>query len=470
VGRPARDDRRRGLTPGRPRHDAVVVGSGPNGLAAAVTLAEAGRSVLVLEGEDEIGGGCRSAALTLPGFTHDLCSAVHPLLAASPFFRSLPLGELGIELLHPPAPLAHPLDGGRAVMLERSVEATAAGLGADGRAWRRLMAPLARPPRAPAALPAAAGSAARLAGRFRGEEARALVAGTAAHSLRPLEAALTGGVGLALAALGHAVGWPVVRGGSGRIAEGLARRLRALGGEVETGRLVRGPGDLPPARVTLLDVAPPALLRIAGRRMVARRRRGLERYRFGPGVFKVDWALSGPIPWAAGGARRAGTLHLGGTFAEIAAAERAAAAGRLHERPFVLLVQPSVADATRAPAGAGTAWAYCHVPSRSPADMTGAIEAQVERFAPGFGDLVLARASRGPAVLEAGNPNLVGGDITGGVMDVRQVVARPALRALPWATPVPGLYLCSSSTPPGPGVHGMCGHLAARAALLRELR
>ncbi|WP_217912799.1 phytoene desaturase family protein [Miltoncostaea marina] len=471
------------------RRDAVVVGAGPNGLAAAVTLARAGRSVLLLEGAATVGGGCRSAELTAPGFVHDVCSAIHPLAAGSPFFRGLPLARLGVELVHPGAPLAHPLDDGTAVMLERSVAATAAGLGPDADAYAGLMEPLVaradavvagvlapplRPPRHPAALlrvaPHALRSATGLArGRFAGARARALFAGMAAHSMIRLEDRPSAGVGLLLGLLGHAVGWPVVRGGSQRIADGLAAHLRDLGGEVVTGRPVSALGELPPARAVLLDVTPRQLLAMAGERMAPRARRRLARFRYGPGAFKLDWALDGPIPWRAPECARAATVHLGGTLEEIAASERDVLRGAHPARPYVLLAQQSVADPSRAPAGRHTAWAYCHVPGGSTADMTAAIEAQVERFAPGFRDRVIARSARGPAEMERRNPNHVGGDINGGMQDLRQTLARPVPRADPYATPLPGVYLCSSSTPPGGGVHGMCGYWAARSALRREL-
>ncbi len=474
---------------GRGDHDAIVVGAGPNGLAAAVTLARAGRSVLVIEGEATIGGGCRSSELTMPGYVHDVCSAVHPLVAGSPFFRSLPIADLGIELMHPDAPLAHPLDDGTAVMLERSVRETADGLGADAARYETLLAPLVAradhilegvlgpplrvPPHPLATLrfaPHGLRSATGLARRFGGERARALLAGMAAHSMLALDAPPSGGLGLILGMLGHAVGWPVVRGGSQRVADGLAAHLVALGGEIETGRRVVSLDDLPRARAVLLDVTPGHLAAIAGARMPARARRRLARFRHGPAAFKVDWALDGPIPWRAPEAARAATVHLGGSFEEIAAAEGAVAAGRHAERPYVLLAQQSVADPTRAPEGCHTVWAYCHVPNGSGVDMTARIEDQIERFAPGFRERVLARATRGPARMEAENPNYVGGDINGGLQDLRQTIARPTLSPTPYATAVPGLYLCSSSTPPGGGVHGMCGHLAARAALRRELR
>jgi phytoene dehydrogenase-like protein len=464
--------------------EAVVVGAGPNGLAAAITLARAGRAVLVLERADTIGGGARTADLTLPGFRHDVCAAVHPLAAGSPFFRALALDAHGLDLVHPPSPLAHPLDDGTAVLLERSVGATATGLGPDARAYRTLMEPLVdaatplidallgppRPPRHPIALArfglSALRSAAGLArARFEGPRARALFAGLAAHSMLPLEQSPSAAFGLVLALLGHACGWPVARGGSQRIADALASLLRGLGGEIVTGRPVASLEELPPARCVLLDVTPRQLLALAGRRLPESYRRRLARYRYGPGSCKVDWALDGPIPWRAGACRRAATVHVGGTLEEIAAAEAAATRGEHPERPFVLLAQPSLFDPTRAPAGKHTVWGYCHVPNGSAVDMAERIERQVERFAPGFRDRILARHVMTAADLERYNPNYVGGDINGGLQDLWQLFARPVARLVPYATPVRGLYLCSASTPPGGGVHGMCGARAARAAL-----
>jgi len=469
---------------------AVVVGAGPNGLVAAIVLARAGRAVTVLEGAATVGGGCRSDALTLPGFVHDTCSTVHALALASPFVRTLPLAEHGLAFAHPPAPLAHPLDDGTAAMLERSVDATAVGLGPDERAWRHMFAPLVahadtlfggllaplRPTRHPLALARFAKDALRSAeglarSRFGGERARALLAGCAAHSMLPLDTAPSAAFGIVLALAGHAVGWPVSRGGSQRLADALAAHLRSLGGTIETGRPVASLDELPVGDApVLLDVSPRQLLRMAGRRLPGVYRRRLSRYRHGPGVFKLDWALDGPIPWTAPEAGRAGTLHLGGTLEEIAAAEGMVARGIHPERPFVLLVQATGFDPSRAPAGRHTAWAYCHVPNGSTRDMTAAIETQVERFAPGFARLIAARTATDSAAYERMNPNYVGGDINGGVQDLRQLFARPVARAVPYATPLDGVYLCSSSTPPGGGVHGMCGYWAARAALRARSR
>jgi phytoene dehydrogenase-like protein len=464
--------------------DAIVVGSGPNGLAAAIALAQADVSVLVLEAEETVGGGARSAELTLPGFTHDVCSAIHPLGVASPFLRTLPLERHGLEWIEPPVALAHPFDDGGVALLHRSVDETAAGLGGDGDRYRRLMAPLVRDadallevllaplgaPRHPlalarfglrGALPATA--VARRA--FRGERARGLFGGLSAHSMLPLTALPSAAFGLTLGLLAHAAGWPLPRGGSQRIADALAGHLRSLGGEVETGRRVGSLRELEAARVALLDVTPRQLLALAGDRLRVLYRRGLARYRYGPGVFKLDWALDGPIPWTAGECSRAATVHLGATLAEITASEREPSRGRQAERPFVLLAQPSLFDPGRAPDGKHTAWAYCHVPNGSAVDMTERIEAQVERFAPGFRDRILARSVLAPADLERHNANYVGGDINGGLADLRQTIARPVVRVSPYTTPIPGLFLCSSSTPPGGGVHGMCGYHAARAAL-----
>jgi phytoene dehydrogenase-like protein len=475
--------------PKRSSYDAIIVGGGPNGLAAAVTLARAGRSVLLLEAKETIGGGTRTAELTLPGFLHDVCSAIHPLGLASPFFRSVPLAEHGIEWLHPEYPLAHPFDDGTAAVLERSVEATAERLGPDANAYRRLMIPLAndweklmdqflgpfRLPRHPIAatrfgLPALlpARTLAKLV--FKGEKARGLFAGLAAHSILPLEQITTAAFGLILGLLGHAVGWPVPKGGSQQIANALACYLSTLDGEIVTGSPVSSFKELPPARAVLFDLTPRQLVQIAGEQLPAGYRRKLEKYRYGPGAFKVDWALSGPVPWLAPECHRAGTVHLGPTLDEIAAGERAMFYGQHPERPYVLVAQQSVPDPSRAPAGQQTLWAYCHVPNGSTFDMTDRIEAQIERFAPGFRDCILARSVRGPADLHAYNPNYFGGDINGGVQDWRQLFTRPVARIVPYSTPAENIYICSSSTPPGGGVHGMCGYYAATAALKAVLQ
>jgi len=471
--------------------DAIVVGSGPNGLAAALTLARAGLAVTVLEGAATPGGGCRTEELTRPGFRHDVCSAVHPLAASSPFFAGVDLAGHGVTLRQPPVAFAHPLDGGRAAVVAGSVADTAAGLGADAAAYRRLLGPLVRdigailpavlaplrdlPPHPlalarfglPGLLPASV-----LARGFRTEEGQALIAGAAAHSMLPLSAPGTGAFGLVLTMTAHAVGWPVVQGGSARLTDALVAGLTALGGQVQTGHWVRSLDSLPPARAVLLDVTPRQFLGLAGERLPPRYQARLRRFRYGPGVCKVDWALSGPVPWAAAACREAGTVHVGGTLAEVARSEAEVNAGRLPERPFCLVAQPGVADPGRAPAGQHTLWGYCHVPSGSAADASALIEAQIERFAPGFRDLILARAVRTAAALERYDPNYVGGDINSGAGTLRQTLLGPVPpwsawppRAGPYRTALPGVYLCSASTPPGGGVHGMCGAGAAAAAL-----
>lgn len=470
--------------------DAVVVGSGPNGLAGAVTLAAAGLRVLLLEAAGEFGGGLRSGPLTgLDGFTHDWCAAVHPLARASAAFRNL---DLDVTWAYPAVQAAHPLDGQDAVLVHRDLAATAQGLGSrrDAIAWRQsvgaaaaggfglvdsLLSPLSVP-RAPLRLVrygALAGLPATTLGQaiFGGERARAALAGMAAHSMVDLRRPITGGYGLLLAALAHKVGWPVVRGGSARLAAALVTRLIAAGVVAETGQPVKDLGDLPRAPVVLLDLTPRQVLAVCGERLPAGYARRLRAYRYGPGVFKLDWALSGPVPWRDPAVAGAATVHLGGTLGEIAGAEAEVAAGRHPERPYVLTVQPCAADPTRAPGGAHVLWAYCHVPNGSTTDMTAAVETQIERFAPGFRDLVLARAAHDPAAMELHNQNLVGGDIAGGYSGLSQFVRRPVLSPHPWRTPLPGVYLCSASTPPGAGVHGMGGYHAARLALadLREV-
>ncbi|HEU4494348.1 MAG TPA: NAD(P)/FAD-dependent oxidoreductase [Rubrobacteraceae bacterium] len=469
-------------------YDAVVVGAGPNGLAAAVELARGGRSVAVLEAGETVGGGTRSAEITLPGFVHDLGSAIHPLGYASPFFRQLPLEEHGLEWVHPPAPLAHPFDDGAVAVLERSVQETAAALGSDARAYERLMKGVAedapglasyfvgspRLIRHPVALAASAVRALRPARTlaedlFEGEKARGLFAGNGAHSFLPLEKSPSALFGLVLGTLGHAFGWPFPKGGSQRIADALASYLISLGGDIYTGVRVNSVDEVPETRTVLFDVTPRQLLDIAGEHFTPRYRQALKDYRYGPGVFKVDFALDEPIPWKAPECLRAGTVHLGGTLEDVAAGEAAVWRGEHPERPFVLLAQQSLFDPTRAPEGRHTVWAYCHVPNGSTFDMTGRIEGQIERFAPGFKRRILAKNAMGPAELERQNANLVGGDINGGVADLRQLFTRPVLKLNPYATPAKGLYICSSSAPPGGGVHGMSGYLAARVAL-RYLR
>ena len=466
------------------RVDVVVVGSGPNGFAAAIVLAGAGKSVRVLEAESTIGGGARSDALTLPGFIHDVCSSVLPLAHASPFFRTLPLADYGLSYDQPPIPLAHPLDDGSAGVLHRSLDETAIGLGRDGAAYRRLMGPIVRNldllvhqflgPLRPSAhlvtlarfgIPALRSAGALAAGRFRTPQARAMFSGLGAHSILSLRRPATAAFGLVLGASAHAYGWPFAHGGSQRLADALAALLRARGGSIATDRRVTNMDQVAEGRVVLFDLTPRQVVPIARGQWPDGFSRQLERFRYGPGVFKVDWALDGPIPWRAAACRQAGTVHVGGAFDEVIAAEDAVAAGSVAERPFVILAQPTLADPTRAPTGKHVGWAYCHVPNGSTADMRERIEAQVERFAPGFTSRILARHVMTPADVERHDANNVGGDINGGVADLRQLFIRPTWRL--YATPNPQLYICSSSTPPTGGVHGMCGFYAARTALRR---
>ncbi len=472
--------------------DAVVVGGGPNGLAAAIVLARAGRSVELFEARDTVGGGCRSAELTLPGVVHDVCSAIHPLGRSSPLFRELELERHGLTWIEPHIQIAHPLDDGRAALVRRDIGRTVASFddGADARRYRRWMEPVSRDwdlvvrhllgplpfgavrhPIAlgrfglPAVLPMAA-----VASRFASPVARALLAGCAAHSFLPLNAPLTAGVGLSLLASAHSVGWPIPRGGAQRLADALASALRESGGTITTGVEVRSLADLPAHRAALLDLTPRQVLAVAGDRLRGIYAAQLRRYRYGPGTFKLDLVLDGPIPWRATELADAGTVHLGGKFEEVAASERAVARGHVHDRPFVLVAQPSRLDPSRAPDGKEVVWAYCHVPNGWAGDATERILGQLERFAPGFRDRIVAQHTLTPAALEAYNPNDVGGDINGGRMHSAQFFTRPALRLDPYATPDPGIFICSASTPPGGGVHGLCGVHAARSALRGALR
>lgn len=463
-------------------YDIVVIGAGPNGLAAAITAAQAGKTVALIEANSVVGGAVCSAEVTLPGFVHDLCSSVYPLAVGSPFFRSLPLAQFGLEWIHAPVALAHPFDDGTALLLERSVERTAERLGAGAHAYSSIMTPLvarweelaadilAPPhwPRHPLLLARFGVSAIQPAERFAerrlvDDRTKALFAGLAAHAMLPLEQWGTAAFGLVLGISAHALGWPIVRGGAQKLADALSSYLCALGGEIFLSRRVRALSDLPNARAVLCDLTPRQLLEVARAELPAAYRDKLKRYRYGMGAFKIDWALSAPVPWRARECSRAPTVHLGATLTEIARSERLASRGFHADKPFVLLVQPSLFDETRAPSGKHTLWAYCHVPNGSDFDMTSKIETQIERFAPGFRGTILARHISSPAELEGRNANLIGGDINGGAADLNQLFFRPTRRL--YATPAPGLYICSSSTPPGGGVHGMCGYYAARAAL-----
>lgn len=469
------------------RVDAVIVGSGPNGLAAAIAIAQTGRKVIVFEASATIGGGCRSEGLTLPGFVHDVCSAVHPFAVVSPFFRSLPLAAHGLEWIRPPVMLAHPIDDAAVACVYESIERTAEALGRDAAAYRMLFEPLVeswpkiadavlgplRWPRHPIAFARfgirALQPAITLArGMFAGDAARALFAGIAAHSMIPLERRPTGGVALALNLAAHVGGWCIPRGGAQRLADALAAYFRSLGGEIVTRRTVVSVDELPPAKAVLCDLSPRPLLQIAGHRFPLYYRRALERYRYGMGVYKVDWALDGPVPWRNPLCALAGTVHLGGTLDEIASSERHVWEGGHPVRPFVLLSQPTLFDPSRAPQGRHVVWTYCHVPHGSEFDMLPRIEQQIERFAPGFRERVIARATMRPADIESHNANFVGGDIGAGATTLGQLFTRPTWRT--YSTPVRGLYICSASTPPGMGVHGMCGYFAAQRALRDVLR
>jgi len=467
----------------KPDYDAVVVGSGPNGLAAAIVMQQQGLQVLLIEGKDAIGGGMRTAELTLPGFKHDICSAIHPMAAGSPFFKTLPLQRYGLEWLQPDVDAAHPLDDGTAAVLTRSVEQTARSLGIDGQTYTNLLKPIVRDwpllapdllgplsfPKHPLKLAGFGLSAIQpstmLARKFKTTAGRALLAGMAAHSIQPLTNIATSAIALVLMANGHLGGWVIPKGGSQSIADALARYFRSLGGHIQTGTYVSTLHQLPSARAVLFDVTPKQLLQIAGHKFSSVYKCQLKRYRYGDGVFKMDWALDAPIPFTADACRRAGTVHIGGTLEEIAAGEQASANGKHADKPYVLLAQQSIFDATRAPASKHTAWAYCHVPNGSKKDMTAIIESQIERFAPGFKERILAKHTFNTEQLQEHNPNYIGGDINGGIIDIGQLFTRPALRISPYKTSAKGIYICSSSTPPGGGVHGMSGYHSAKKAL-----
>lgn len=464
-------------------YDSIVVGSGPNGLAAAITMQQAGLSVLLVEAKETIGGGLRSAELTLPHFVHDICSAIHPMAVGSPFFKTLPLEQFGLKFTDPEIAAAHPFDDGNAAALYRSMEQTAQTLGGDQRTYLKFMEPLVKDwpklvtdilaplhfPKDPVRMARfgwnALASAAKTGNRFHSEKARGLWAGMAAHSMQPLTNVTSAAVGLTLLAVGHTAGWPIPIGGSRAIAHALAAYFASLGGAIETNFQVRSLSQLPSSRAVLFDVTPRQLLQIAGLQFSSFYQWQLKRYRYGPGVFKIDWALDGPIPFTAPECRKSGTVHLGNTLEEIVTSERLTSEGKHPDKPFVLLAQQSLFDPTRAPEGKQTAWAYCHVPNGSETDMTALIEKQVERFAPGFRDRILGKHTMNAAQMESYNPNYVGGDINGGLMDVKQLFTRPALRSSPYKTSTKGIYICSSSTPPGGGVHGMCGYYAAKRAL-----
>ena len=464
-------------------YDAIVVGSGPNGLAAAITLQQAGLSVLLLEGKASIGGGMRSAALTLPGFTHDICSAVHPMAVLSPFFSTLPLAQHGLEYIYPPIAAAHPFDDGGAATLQHSLNGTAASLGKDEQPYLRLMKTLVNDwpqiagdvlgplhiPEHPLLMARfglhALQPATWLAKKFETEKAKGLWAGMAAHAMQPLSNTATSAIGLVLMAAAHLHGWPVPKGGAASIGNALASLFISLGGEIQTNFYVQSLEQLPSSHAVLFDVTPEQLLQVAGHKFSSLYEWQLKRYRYGMGVFKVDWALDAPIPFTASECREAGTIHIGNTLNEIAASEKLTAQGGHPEKPFVLLAQQSLFDSSRAPLGKHTAWAYCHTPNGSEQDMTMAIEKQIERFAPGFRDTILATHTMNTRQVQEYNPNYIGGDINGGIADIRQLFTRPVLRRSPYTTSAKGIYICSSSAPPGGGVHGMCGYHAARKAL-----
>jgi phytoene dehydrogenase-like protein len=467
------------------KYDAIVVGAGPNGLAAAIELAKRGRRVCVYEANETIGGGARSAALTLPGFIHDTCSAVHPLAVGSPFFKSLSLADYGLEFIYPPAAVAHPFDDGSAILLHRSIEATASQLGVDARSYRSLLDPLVKNweflapellgpvhlPSHPLALGRfgvrAIRSASRfLRSRFKEDRTRTFFAGAVAHSCLSLDQMGTTAFGLVLLTLGHAGGWPIPRGGTQQISNALAAYLQSLGGEIVTGMRVQSLNDLAPSACVLFDLTPRQLLKVLGDQLPLSFGNKLRAYKYGPGVFKLDWALDGPVPWRAPECMQAATIHLGGSLAEIEESELAVWQGKCSERPYVLVAQPSLFDSSRAPEGKHTLWAYCHVPNGSTIDMTERIENQIERFAPGFRSRILARSALSPAQMESLNANLVGGDINGGAATITQLFTRPTFHA--YSTPLKDVYICSSSTPPGGGVHGMCGYHAAHVALRKS--
>lgn len=468
---------------GNTEYDAIVVGSGPNGLAAAITLRQEGLSVLLIEGKEVIGGGLTSAEFTLPGFIHDVCSAIHPLALGSPFFDTLPLADYGLTYLQPELAAAHPFDDGTAAVLASTVEETAKLLGADEQTYLDIFKPVVRDwpliaadvlaplhfPKHPIAMAQfglkALTSATYFAKRFKTKEAKGLWGGMAAHAIQPLSNLSTSAIALVLMTAGHLKGWPIPQGGSKEIANSLASYFISLGGRIQTGHFIKSLSELPSAKTVLFDVTPKQLLQIAGHKFSPLYKWQLERYRYGMGVFKIDWALDGPIPFTSEQTRKAGTVHIGNSIEEIALSEKLTWKGQHSEKPYVLLAQQSLFDDTRAPEGKHTAWAYCHVPNGSTKDMTAVIEQQVERFAPGFKDLILGRHTMNTSEVEAYNPNYIGGDINGGVIDLAQLFTRPALRSSPYRTSAKGLYICSSSTPPGGGVHGMCGYHAARQAL-----